>query len=426
MKTDVVIRGHIVWCDTPKHIQTVPHGYLVCENGLCRGVFEELPERYENLPLKDYGGRLVLPALYDMHLHAPQYAYRGLGMDLELIDWLKAYAFPEEAKYADLEYAGRAYAAFADALRRSFTARFCCFATLHAPATLLLAELLEASGLQGYVGKLSMDRNAPRDLCELSADRAAEDCEHWIVEMQARFTHIKPMVTPRFVPSCTDALMGKLQGLMEKYGVPAQSHLSETRDEIAWVKKLCPDCRHYAGAYDRFGMLENAVMAHVVYPEDEEIELLKARGTMAAHCPSSNANLRSGIAPVRRLMSAGVRMGLGSDVAGGESIDMLRIVTNAVQFSKLYWRIVEPNEPVLSFPEVFHMATKGGGSFFGKCGSFEDGYMLDALVLDDRPLRTVVDLTVPQRLERALYLSGELRLVQKYVDGQPVLQEPAP
>ena len=421
MNNSFVLKGHIVWCDTPDHIETIPHGYLVCEDGVCTGVFKEIPERFQSLPFKDYAGRLVLPALYDLHLHAPQFAYRGLGMDLELIDWLKAYAFPEEAKYADLAYAGRAYAAFTEALKTSFTARFCCFATLHAPATLLLAEYLEASGLQGYVGKLNMDRNAPSDLCELSADRSAEDTEAWIQAMQERFTRIKPIITPRFVPSCTDSLMGKLQTLMEKYGVPAQSHLSETRDEIAWVKRLSPDTKSYADAYDRYGMLENAVMAHVVYPEDSEVELLKQRGTLVAHCPSSNANLRSGIAPVRRLLSAGVRMGLGSDVAGGESIDMLRIVTNAVQFSKLYWRMVEPKEPALTFPEVFYMATKGGGSFFGKCGSFEEGYRFDALVLDDTKLRTTVDLTVPQRLERALYLSGDLKLVQKFVDGKEIL-----
>ena len=421
MNNSFVLKGHIVWCDTPDHIETLPHGYLVCEDGVCTGAFKEIPERFQSLPFKDYSGRLVLPALYDLHLHAPQFAYRGLGMDLELIDWPKAYAFPEEAKYADLEYAGRAYAAFTDALKHSFTARFCCFATLHTPATLLLAEYLEASGLQGYVGKLNMDRNAPSNLCELSADRAAEDTEAWIRAMRERFTCVKPIITPRFVPSCTDALMGRLQTLMEKYNVPAQSHLSETRDEIAWVKRLSPETKSYADAYDRFGMLENAVMAHVVYPEDSEIELLKQRGTVVAHCPSSNANLRSGIAPVRRLLSAGVRMGLGSDVAGGESIDMLRIVTNAVQFSKLYWRMVEPKEPALTFPEVFYMATKGGGSFFGKCGSFEEGYMFDALVLDDTRLRTTVDLTVPQRLERALYLSGDLKLVQKFVDGKEIL-----
>ena len=422
MNTSFVLRGHIIWSDSPSHVHFVPHGYLVCENGVCAGVYEQLPARYAQLPFTDYRGRLIIPGLYDLHLHAPQFAYRGLGMDLELIEWLQAYAFPEEEKYADLDYARASYTAFTKAMKRSFTARFCCFATLHAPATLLLAELLEASGLQGYVGKLSMDRNAPEALCELSASRAAVDLEQWIIDMRARFSAIKPMITPRFVPSCTDALMAHLQELIDTYDLPVQSHLSETRDEIAWVKRLSPDTKNYADAYDRYGMLNaHAVMAHVVYPEAEEITRLRETRTLVAHCPSSNANLRSGIAPVRRLLSAGVRVGLGSDVAGGEGIDMLRIATNAVQFSKLYWSMVNEDEPSLTFPEVLYMATKGGGSFFGKCGSFEEGYMLDALVLDDRPLRTTVDLTLPQRLERAVYLSGELKLVQKYVGGKPIL-----
>ena len=96
MKRSFVLKGHIIWCDDPTHIHFVPHGYLVCENGLCAGVFAELPERFQAYPLTDYGGRLVIPAAYDLHLHAPQLAYCGMGMDLELIDWLSAYAYPEE------------------------------------------------------------------------------------------------------------------------------------------------------------------------------------------------------------------------------------------------------------------------------------------------------------------------------------------
>ncbi len=421
MIRDFIIKGHIIWSDGLKEINAIPHGYLVCENGLCAGVFRKLPAAYRHWPLHDYGGRLVIPGVYDLHLHAPQLAYCGMGMDLELIDWLDAYAFPEEAKYADLDYARQAYTVFVEALRQSYTVRFCCFATLHAPATLLLAGLLEDSGLYGYVGKVSMDRNAPKDLCELSADTAAEDCERWILDMRAQYSHIQPILTPRFVPSCTNQLMGRLQELSGKYSVPVQSHLSENHDEIAWVQRLCPEAPNYASVYDHFGMLsENAVMAHAVYPEPEEIELLRDRQTIIAHCPASNTNLRSGIAPVRKLLTAGVRVGLGSDVAGGESLDMLRAAAEAIQASKLYWRLVDQSASALTFPEVFYMATKGGGSFFGKAGSFEKGYMMDALVLDDHALRTTCDLTLPQRLERALYRSGEIVLVEKYVGGIPL------
>ena len=108
-------------------------------------------------------------------------------------------------------------------------------------------------------------------------------------------------------------------------------------------------------------------------------------------------------------------------MAGGESLDMLRAAADAIQVSKLYWRLVDQSAPALTFPEAFYMATKGGGAFFGKAGSFEEGYTLDALVLDDKPLRTTRDLALPQRLERALYRSGDLKLVQKYVDGEPLL-----
>ncbi len=421
MNANFVLRGHIIWCDSPSHINFVPHGYLVCENGRSAGVFDSLPERFQWLPLTDYGGRLVIPGMYDLHLHAPQYAYRGMGMDLELIDWLNAYAYPEEAKFQNLAYARRSYAMFADALKRSFTARFCCYATPHLKATLLLSELLEATGLHGYVGKLSMDQNAPADLCEVSAQTAAADCEAFVIAMQERFRRVKPIVTPRFVPSCTGALLRGLGELALQYNLPVQSHLSENQDEIAWVKDLHPEAAHYAGVYDGYGLLSRAVMAHVVYPEAAEIALLRERGTMVAHCPASNLNLRSGIAPIRKLLCAGVRVGLGTDVAGGESIDMLRAAADAIRVSKLYWRLAEQGEPALTFPEALFMATKGGGSFFGQAGSFETGYLFDALVLDDKPLRTACDLTLPQRLERALYLSGHLKLVQKYVDGVALL-----
>ena len=149
-----------------------------------------------------------------------------------------------------------------------------------------------------------------------------------------------------------------------------QSHLSENQDEIAWVKTLHPEAAHYAGVYDSFGLLSRAVMAHVVYPEAAEIALLRERGTMVAHCPASNLNLRSGIAPIRKLLFAGVRVGLGTDVAGGESIDMLRAAADAIRVSKLYWRLAEQSEPALTFPEaLFHghqgrrLVLRQGGQF---------------------------------------------------------------
>ena len=417
-----VLKGNLCYSDRPERLMTLPGGYAVCVDGICQGAFERLPEAFAALPLMDAGDRLVLPGLCDLHVHAPQFAYRGLGMDLELLDWLTTRAFPEESKYDDLTYADRAYDLFVDALRHSATTRFSCFATLHVPATLLLMEKLEASGLRGYVGKVSMDRNAPDILCECSSEQGARDCEEWLVAARSRFTRVEPSITPRFIPSCSDALLRSLARLSRTYQVPLQSHLSENQKEIEWVRQLCPEASSYADAYDRLGMLgERTIMAHVVYPEPEEIALLKARGVMVAHCPASNMNIRSGIAPVRKLLQAGVKVGLGTDVAGGQTIDMFRAVTDAVQVSKLYWRLIDQQSRVLTLPEAFYLATRGGGAYFGKVGAFEPGFAMDAIVLDDSALPHPQPLTVAERVERAMYLSGECKIVQKYVQGEAIL-----
>ena len=216
--------------------------------------------------------------------------------------------------------------------------------------------------------------------------------------------------------------MRKLAAIARAYDTPLQSHLSENQAEIKWVHELCPEAANYADAYDRFGMLgPKTIMAHAVYPEPEEIALLATRGVMVAHCPASNMNIRSGIAPVRKLLNGGVRVGLGTDVAGGQTIDMFRAVTDAVQVSKLYWRLIDHNDQALTLSEAFYLGTRGGGAFFGRVGSFEAGYELDAIVVDDVALPHPQALSIEERVERALYLSGECAIVQKYVAGQPVI-----
>ncbi len=190
------------------------------------------------------------------------------------------------------------------------------------------------------------------------------------------------------------------------------------------MKELCPESEFYGDAYDRFGLFGGdgckTVMAHCVYSDEREQQLIQDRGVWIAHCPFSNENLASGIAPVRAFLDKGLRVGLGSDVSGGSSESIFRVMADAVQASKMYWRLVDQSKKSLTLEEVFYMATKGGGSFFGNVGSFEDGYELDALILDDSALRTPMELTVRQRLERICYLSDERQIAAKYVAGEPI------
>ena len=190
---DFVLKGSLCFSTDANTMQTMDDGYLVCENGRIAGVFSALPAQYAALPLLDYTGKLILPGMTDLHVHAPQFAFRGLGMDLELLEWLNTYTFPEESKYADLEYADRAYTSFVDHLRRSTTTRAAIFATIHLPATRLLMEKLEASGLVTYVGKVNMNRNCPPYLRELSTNHSLRDTERWILDTKDAFQRTKPI-----------------------------------------------------------------------------------------------------------------------------------------------------------------------------------------------------------------------------------------
>lgn len=420
-----VIRGDICYSETPQSLRLCPDSWLVCLEGHSAGVFPALPEQYANLPVLDCAGSLVVPGLTDLHVHAPQYAFRGQGMDLELLDWLNQYIFPEESRYASLDYADQAYRRFVEDVRRGPNTRACVFATVHRPATIRLMDLLEESGLCAMVGKVNMDRNCPDTIREASAAASAQSTRDWLERIEGRYRRTRPILTPRFIPSCTDELMGELGKLQRQYGLPVQSHLSENRGEIAWVRELCPGAKHYGDAYHTYGLFGGpacpTIMAHCVYSEGEEAELLKEQNVFIAHCPASNTNLSSGIAPVRRFLQDGLRVGLGSDVAGGTHTSIFKAMADAIQVSKLRWRLVDQSLAPLTVREAFYLGTLGGGAFFGKVGSFAPGYEFDALVIDDARYTPQGRMELETRLERTVYLSDERDIRHKFVQGRKIV-----
>ena len=419
-----VIHGDIVFCPYQRQLVAIGDGYIVVRDGIIELPYVELPDSAKELPIHDFSGKLIFPGMVDLHVHAPQYAFRGLGSDMELLEWLENYAFEEEEKYADLPYADRAYSMFADALKHSATTRAVVFGTIHRRSTELLMDKMEESGLVSYVGKVNMDRNAPDSLIE-GTEESYRKTKLFLEHTVGKYRSTYPIITPRFVPSCTDGLMERLGWLSEQFDVPVQSHLSENPDEIKWVGELCPDSRFYGEVYDRsglFGNCANTVMAHCVWSSDEEIALMKERGVFIAHCPASNMNMASGIAPIRRYLKEGLRIGLGSDIAGGHCASIFTAMVEAMQVSRLYKRHIDSSMKPLSFPEVLYMATKGGGAFFGKAGSFERGCEFDAIVIDDSVLPHPQELNVAQRAERAVWLGADQKgLIAKYVRGKRII-----
>ena len=430
MNKSFVLKGHICYSQDKSTLKVFENSYLVCVDGKTKGVFENLPNEYKSLPLKDYGDKLIIPGMVDLHIHAPQYAFRGMCMDLELMDWLNQYTFPEEEKYINLDYAKKAYSIFTKALKNSATTRACIFATRHRDATVLLMELMEETGLVSYVGKVNMDREASEALIEESAELSAYNTFGWINAVHNKFQNTKPILTPRFIPCCTDELMEELKQIQMTYGIPVQSHLSESPGEIEFVQFLRPNNEFYGDAYndyDLFGKNDDintdvkTVMAHCVWSTEKEVDLMKKNGVFVAHCPSSNMNLSSGIAPIRKYLDLDLKIGLGSDVAGGQSESIFRAITDSIQVSKMYWRHVNQDCKPIVFSEAFFLATKGGGEFFGKVGSFESDYEFDAIVLDDSCLEHPQQLNVLQRLERAVYLSLDVQgIFAKFVNGNQI------
>ena len=340
-----VLKGTICYSNSLTELSITENGYLVCEDGRCAGVFDELPEKFAGISCTDFGDELIIPGLTDLHLHAPQYTFRASGMDLELLDWLNTYTFPQEARYEDTEFAKEAYSIFTEDMKKSPNTRACIFGTLHVPATEILMEQLDKTGIKAMVGKVNMDRNGSPQLQEESAQASADATVQWIEDTLDKFENVKPILTPR----------------------------------------------------------------------------LKKQGVYIAHCPQSNTNLSSGISPARRYLDEGLHIGLGSDIAGGTSVSILRAMADAIQVSKLYWRLVDSSMKPLTVEEAFYMGTEGGGSFFGKVGSFKEGYEFDAVVLNDSTIPTPLKLSPKDRLERLIYLSDDRNITAKYVAGRKIL-----
>ena len=430
-----IYKAHVIFTRERSGFEVVENGFVAVDDGRVAAVGADLAAlnarlsadggEWRDAEVTDFGDRLLIPAMTDLHLHAPQYRNQGIAMDLELLPWLENYTFPEEMRYADLGYAERMYRRFVRDLWRLGTMRSCVFATVHTESTRLLMRLFREAGMGALVGKVAMNRHCPEGLRE-PVEEMVRGYESLIGEPGAGGADdalVRPIVTPRFVPSCTPEMLRACGELAAKYRLPVQSHLSENLDEIALVSRLEPESSCYGDAYDRYGLFGQTptVMAHCVWTRGEELQLMKRRGVMVAHCSTSNLNIASGLAPVRMFIEEGVPVGLGSDISGGHDLSIFRMMVYAIQVSKMCYQR-DHSQPFLTLSEAFWLATKSAGSFFGRVGSFEPGYDFDALVIDDGELNHD-DYPLLHRLERFIYLGDDRQIIHRFCRGRE-LPEP--
>ena len=416
-----LIKGDLVFSPRLGELTTLEQGALLLDDsGVIVDVLPAAPASCD-AEVYDFGKALIMPSFVDMHLHAPQYPMLGMGMDLPLLEWLNTYTFKTEARFADTDYARRVYRALAKELIAGGTTRVCMFSSLHTDATFILMEELERAGVTGYVGKVNMDRNSGEDLKE-STEESKRETLRWL-EGCERFRRVRPILTPRFTPSCTNELMAWLGKLAEERGLYVQSHLSENGGEVAWVKSLHPDCEQYWQTYDKYGLWkDHTVMAHCVHSDEREREAMLRSNVVVAHCAGSNINLCSGIAPVRPMLREGIWVTLGSDIAGGALLAMNRVVTMSIRASKLLHMYTGGVEQFLTVEEAYYLGSTSGHRYFGADGGFAKGNPLHAIVVDDslfpEPVRP---LTLRERFERSIYMMDKASIRSVWSEGEKVV-----
>ena len=414
-----ILHGHIVHTPELGKLEIIENGYMHLADGRIAGLGKEVLPGWEDVSQSDYSDCLIMQSFCDMHLHAPQYPMLGMGMDLPLLEWLNTYTFKTEARFKDAGYAREVYRRLAAELVANGTTRVCAFSSLHLEATRVLMEEFEKAGICGYVGKVNMDRNGAPELEETTED-SIRDTIAWLDGCDPS-AHIQPILTPRFTPSCTDELMAALGRLAKERGLRVQSHLSENTSEIAWVGSLHPDCRQYWESYDKYGLFgSHTVMAHCVHSDAREREAIRRNNVVVAHCPDSNINLISGVAPIRRMLDEGIWVTLGSDIAGGAILPMMGVISAAIRSSKV--RRISENWSLdfLTVAEGYYLGTTSGAKYFGAGNGFANGDGLHAIVIDDRHYVDTDRLSVKDRFERAIYRADANDIKAVYSEGQKI------
>ena len=411
-----IIKGNIISSPEFGKTEITENGYLIAENGKIKGIYQKLPQEYEGKAVEDYGDALVMQSFSDMHLHAPQYPMLGMGMDMPLLEWLNTYTFPTEACFKDNEFARKTYHRLAHELAAKGTTRVCMFSSIHREATLILMEELENAGITGYVGKVNMDRNGGENYQETTEESIAETVR-WLED--CNFEHIKPMITPRFTPSCSNELMQELGRIAKEKNLPIQSHLSENTGELSLVKELHPDCSRYWETYQKYGLWnDRTLMAHCVHSSERERKAIAGHGVTVVHCCNSNTNIASGVMPLRQMLDENIKVVLGSDISGGNTLNGFDVVASTVQTSKVRSIIDNWETDHVNETEAWYLATSAAAPWFGAKAGFAQGNLLHAIVLDDSNLMRK-GLSVTERFSRCFYKRQPNSIRAVWSEGEP-------
>ena len=390
-------------------------------------------------------GSYLLPGFVDLHIHAPQYPQLGSALDVPLEVWLQKYTFPLEARYADAAFARKSYRLLVDDLIANGTTTALYFATIHQEATRILADVCLEAGQRALIGKVVMDNadQCPdfyRDASPDAALRGTEDLIGYITSHPDNKAElVRPVITPRFIPSCTDATLEALGALAKRCNCHVQTHCSESDWEHGYVLE-----RHGVTdteSLDRFGLLgRHTVLAHSNLISAANMDTIRARGSGIAHCPLSNAYFSSAVFPLKAALEKGLHVGLGTDISGGPSGSLFDNMRSAIFVARLLESGVDPaltpaersrnSGTWIDFREAFYLATVGGGIALDlPVGQFSKGYQFDAMVIDTASQRGTIrlwdDLDQGENtLQKIIYTASKPNIARVWIGGREVSRSP--
>ena len=398
---------------------------LVLEAGrikTCGPAAALLPRLAPDVPVTHYRNALLVPGFVDTHVHYAQLpAIAAFGRTL--LEWLDQHTFVVEQAFHDIAFARLTAEVFLDECLRQGITTAAVYGTVHPASVDAFCAAAEARGLRMIAGKVMMDRNAPSSLLD-TARTAYDDSAALIGRWHGR-ARLGYAVTPRFAPTSTPEQLESAGALLREHpGVLLQTHLAETRDELAWVAALFPDAPDYLAVYERFGLVgPRSVFGHAIHLPDDAWARLHAAGAAVAHCPTSNNFLGSGHFHIGQALHPGrrVRLGLGSDVGGGTTLSMLGTMNEA-------YKVARHTGHALSATQAFWLATAGGAEALGLAshiGALRPGMEADFVVLDLAPTPLVsYRMQFCRDLEEALavliMLGDDRAVCATYAGGRPV------
>ena len=376
MLKPMIYRGTILNPQSSTKCDFYVDGGLVVEKGkiLDVGDFAKIAEKFGKQKITDTKS-IIIPAFTDIHLHWVQNRVKG-SFGGTLLPWLKNYIWPEEAKFAKEKYTDKMARKFSKELQQNGTKNGIIYSSIHKYSTEKAIEDGKKNG-NFIIGNVLMDQNSP-DYLQVATKKEIE-----LVEYFAKKYKNKYAITPRFAPTCTMELMQKTAKIAKKYGCFIQTHLSENKDEIAWVKALFPDQKSYTEVYLKAGLLgKNTIVGHCIHLSNDELKILAKTGTKIAHCPTSNVALKSGRMPVEKIVKYKIPFALATDIGAGPKLSMLDVMKSYLKIHKKFYKAT----PI----EALYRATLAGAEIMGinsKHGNLNKGKQAEFVMMKKSELK---------------------------------------